>query len=54
MRPVWDGKQFAPRLILPLSLLYTIIVWIDASAAAARFNAFHLADVLADMRRVML
>ncbi|MDO4706541.1 MAG: dihydrolipoyllysine-residue acetyltransferase [Comamonadaceae bacterium] len=51
MRPVWDGKQFAPRLILPLSLSYDHRV-IDG-AAAARFNAY-LAQVLADFRRVML
>ena len=50
-RPVWDGKQFAPRLIVPLSLSYDHRV-IDG-AAAARFNA-HLAQVLADFRRVML
>ena len=51
MRPVWDGKQFAPRLILPLSLSYDHRV-IDG-AAAARFNA-HLGQVLADFRRVLL
>ena len=50
-RPVWDGKQFAPRLILPLSLSYDHRV-IDG-AAAARFNTF-LAGLLADMRRVVL
>jgi pyruvate dehydrogenase E2 component (dihydrolipoamide acetyltransferase) len=50
-RPVWDGQQFAPRLILPLSLSYDHRV-IDG-AAAARFNA-HLAQVLADFRRVLL
>jgi pyruvate dehydrogenase E2 component (dihydrolipoamide acetyltransferase) len=50
-RPVWDGHQFAPRLILPLSLSYDHRV-IDG-AAAARFNA-HLAQVLADFRRVLL
>ena len=50
-RPVWDGKAFAPRLILPLSLSYDHRV-IDG-AAAARFNA-HLAQLLADFRRVML
>ena len=49
--PVWDGKQFAPRLILPLSLSWDHRV-IDG-AAAARFNAY-LATVLADFRRVML
>ena len=50
-RPVWDGKQFAPRLILPLSLSYDHRV-IDG-AAAARFTAY-LAQLLADMRRVLL
>ncbi|HEY0661829.1 MAG TPA: dihydrolipoyllysine-residue acetyltransferase [Lysobacter sp.] len=51
IQPVWDGKQFAPRLILPLSLSYDHRV-IDG-AAAARFTAY-LAQVLADMRRVLL
>ena len=51
MRPVWDGKQFEPRLILPLSLSYDHRV-IDG-AAAARFTAF-LAQLLGDMRRAML
>jgi pyruvate dehydrogenase E2 component (dihydrolipoamide acetyltransferase) len=51
MRPVWDGKQFAPRLILPLSLSWDHRV-IDG-AAAARFNSY-LASLLADMRRTML
>ena len=51
IRPVWDGKQFAPRLILPLSLSYDHRV-IDG-ALAARFAA-HLAQLLADMRRVLL
>jgi len=50
-RPVWDGKQFAPRLILPLSLSYDHRV-IDG-ASAARFNSF-LAALLADMRRTVL
>jgi pyruvate dehydrogenase E2 component (dihydrolipoamide acetyltransferase) len=50
-RPVWDGRQFVPRLMLPLSLSYDHRV-IDG-AAAARFNA-HLAQVLADFRRVLL
>ena len=50
-RPVWDGKQFVPRLILPLSLSYDHRV-IDG-AAAARFNSF-LATLLADMRRSLL
>ena len=51
MKPVWDGKQFVPRLTLPLSLSYDHRV-IDG-AAAARFNAY-LGQVLADFRRVML
>jgi pyruvate dehydrogenase E2 component (dihydrolipoamide acetyltransferase) len=51
MRPVWDGKAFAPRLILPLSLSYDHRV-IDG-AAAARF-ATYLAGLLADMRRALL
>jgi pyruvate dehydrogenase E2 component (dihydrolipoamide acetyltransferase) len=51
IKPVWDGAQFAPRLILPLSLSYDHRV-IDG-AAAARFTAY-LAQLLADMRRVLL
>ena len=50
-RPVWNGKEFAPRLILPLSLSYDHRV-IDG-ASAARFNTF-LVTLLGDMRRVML
>ena len=49
--PRWDGQQFAPRLILPLSLSWDHRV-IDG-AAAARFNAY-FAQILADFRRVML
>lgn len=51
MQPVWNGKEFAPRLMLPLSLSYDHRV-IDG-AAAARFNAY-LASVLADFRRVLI
>ena len=51
MKPVWNGKEFAPRLMLPLSLSYDHRV-IDG-AEAARFNAY-LASVLADFRRVSL
>ncbi|MDE2270706.1 MAG: dihydrolipoyllysine-residue acetyltransferase [Xanthomonadaceae bacterium] len=51
IHPVWDGKAFAPRLILPLSLSYDHRV-IDG-AAAARFAAY-LAQLLADMRRALL
>jgi pyruvate dehydrogenase E2 component (dihydrolipoamide acetyltransferase) len=49
--PVWDGKQFQPRLMLPLSLAWDHRV-IDG-AAAARFNAY-LGAILADFRRTML
>ncbi len=49
--PVWDGKAFQPRLILPLSLSWDHRV-VDG-AAAARFNAY-LAQILADFRRVLL
>jgi pyruvate dehydrogenase E2 component (dihydrolipoamide acetyltransferase) len=49
--PVWDGKAFQPRLMLPLSLSYDHRV-IDG-ALAARFTA-DLAKVLGDMRRVLL
>jgi len=51
MKPHWDGKAFVPRLKLPLSLSYDHRV-IDG-AQAARFTTY-LADVLADMRRVLL
>ncbi|MEG1203609.1 MAG: dihydrolipoyllysine-residue acetyltransferase, partial [Comamonas sp.] len=51
MTPVWDGKQFVPRLMLPLSLSYDHRV-IDG-ASAARFNAY-LGQVLADYRRILL
>jgi pyruvate dehydrogenase E2 component (dihydrolipoamide acetyltransferase) len=51
MKPHWDGNAFVPRLMLPLSLSYDHRV-IDG-AAAARFAAY-LAQVLADMRRVLL
>jgi pyruvate dehydrogenase E2 component (dihydrolipoamide acetyltransferase) len=51
MRPVWDGKTFAPRLMLPLSLSYDHRV-IDG-ATAARFSAF-LVSVLSDIRKLIL
>jgi len=51
IQPVWNGKEFIPRLLLPLSLSYDHRV-IDG-AAAARFTTY-LAKVLADMRRVLL
>ncbi|MBL8279289.1 MAG: dihydrolipoyllysine-residue acetyltransferase [Pelomonas sp.] len=49
--PVWDGKQFVPRLILPLSLSWDHRV-IDG-AAAARFNVY-FASLLSDFRRIAL
>ena len=51
LEPRWDGTQFAPRLMLPLSLSWDHRV-IDG-ASAARFNAY-LGQVLADFRRVLL
>jgi pyruvate dehydrogenase E2 component (dihydrolipoamide acetyltransferase) len=50
-KPVWNGREFEPRLMLPLSLSYDHRV-IDG-AAAARFVAY-LAAVLTDLRRVLL
>ncbi len=50
-KPVWDGKAFQPRQMLPLSLSYDHRV-IDG-ALAARFTAY-LATLMADFRRVML
>ncbi|MBX3726516.1 MAG: dihydrolipoyllysine-residue acetyltransferase [Xanthomonadales bacterium] len=50
-RPVWDGKAFEPRLMLPLSLSYDHRV-IDG-ADAARFTSF-LARTLGDLRRLLL
>jgi len=51
MKPVWNGKEFAPRLMLPLSLSYDHRV-IDG-ALGARFSSF-LATVLSDIRRLVL
>ncbi len=51
MKPVWNGKEFAPRLILPLSLSADHRV-IDG-ALATRFNAY-LAQLLGDFRRALL
>jgi len=50
-KPVWDGTQFVPRLIVPLSLSYDHRV-VDG-ATAARFTSY-LGTLLADMRRAML
>ena len=51
VKPVWNGKEFAPRTMLPLSLSYDHRV-VDG-ALAARFTSY-LAQVLADFRRGML
>ncbi|WP_440996749.1 dihydrolipoyllysine-residue acetyltransferase [Arhodomonas sp. SL1] len=51
MKPVWNGSEFEPRLMLPLSLSYDHRV-IDG-AAAARFTAY-LAGLLGDLRRLVL
>lgn len=51
MQPVWDGEDFAPRLMLPLSLSYDHRV--INGAAAARFTR-RLADVLAEIRSMLL
>ena len=51
MEPVWNGQEFTPRLMLPLSLSYDHRV-IDG-ASAARFNAY-LGQVLSDYRRILL
>jgi pyruvate dehydrogenase E2 component (dihydrolipoamide acetyltransferase) len=51
MKPVWNGSEFAPKLLLPLSLSYDHRV-IDG-AAAARFTSY-LGQVLGDLRRLLL
>ena len=51
MQPVWDGKAFAPRLMLPLSLSYDHRV-IDG-ADGARFTTY-LAKMLGDIRRLLV
>ncbi|MDB5839607.1 MAG: aceF [Herminiimonas sp.] len=50
-KPVWDGKQFVPRLMMPMSLSYDHRV-IDG-AMGARFSVY-LTEVLADMRKTLL
>ncbi|MCR3801118.1 2-oxo acid dehydrogenase subunit E2 [Pseudomonas aeruginosa] len=51
MQPVWDGKAFQPRLMLPLSLSYDHRV--INGAAAARFTK-RLGELLADIRTLLL
>src|SRR5437764_1516577 len=50
-KPVWNGKEFAPRLMLPISLSYDHRV-LDG-ATAARFTSF-LVSVLSDIRKLIL
>src|SRR5205085_3747893 len=50
-KPIWNGEEFEPRLVVPLSLSYDHRV-IDG-AAAARF-VVHLVGVLSDLRRALL
>ena len=51
MKPIWNGSEFEPRLMLPLSLSYDHRV-IDG-ASAARFTV-HLAGLLSDLRKLLL
>jgi pyruvate dehydrogenase E2 component (dihydrolipoamide acetyltransferase) len=51
MKPTWNGKQFTPRLILPMSLSYDHRV-IDG-AASARFTTY-LAGLMCDIRKLVL
>ena len=51
MQPVWNGKEFVPRLMLPLSLSYDHRV-IDG-ADGARFTTY-LAKMLGDIRRLLV
>ncbi|MDH3725530.1 MAG: dihydrolipoyllysine-residue acetyltransferase [Thermoleophilia bacterium] len=51
MKPVWDGEQFVPRLVLPLSLSYDHRA-VDG-AAGARFTTY-LQGILSDFRRILL
>tara|TARA_R110001599_G_scaffold171353_1_gene362147 strand:+ start:139147 stop:140562 length:1416 start_codon:yes stop_codon:yes gene_type:complete len=51
MKPIWDGKQFVPRLIMPLSLSYDHRV-IDG-AGGARFVTY-MSEVLGDLRKTLL
>jgi pyruvate dehydrogenase E2 component (dihydrolipoamide acetyltransferase) len=51
MKPVWNGKEFVPRLMMPLSLSYDHRV-VDG-AMGARFSVY-LSESLADMRKTLL
>jgi len=51
MKPVWNGKEFAPRLIMPIALSYDHRVLDGASSA--RFTTY-LVSVLSDIRKIIL
>jgi pyruvate dehydrogenase E2 component (dihydrolipoamide acetyltransferase) len=51
MKPVWNGKEFVPRLILPMSLSYDHRV-VDG-AAGARFTTY-LSALMSDIRKLVL
>ena len=51
MKPVWNGKEFTPRLMMPLSLSYDHRV-VDG-ALGARFSTY-LVQVISDLRRGLL
>ena len=51
MQPVWNGKDFVPRLMLPLSVSYDHRV-VDG-ALGARFVTY-LNQMLSDIRKVLL
>ena len=51
MKPIWNGKEFTPRLILPMSLSYDHRV-VDG-AAGARFSTY-LAGLMSDIRKLVL
>jgi len=51
MKPVWNGKEFVPRLILPMSLSYDHRV-VDG-ASGARFTTY-LAGLMSDIRKLVL
>ena len=51
MKPIWNGKEFVPRMILPMSLSYDHRV-VDG-AAGARFTTY-LASLMSDIRKLVL
>jgi pyruvate dehydrogenase E2 component (dihydrolipoamide acetyltransferase) len=51
MKPIWNGKEFVPRLILPMSLSYDHRV-VDG-ASGARFTTY-LAGLMSDIRKLVL